>query len=112
MIVVVDAVPFRSWYESHYAMPLARKKGQKLSPEEEEKFNAYKAQSKKTQHKYTERQKTATVEPHLMEQFQTGRLYACVSSRPGQSGKADGYILEGKELDFYLRKIKAKKSGR
>lgn len=34
---------------------------------------------------------------------------ACVSSRPGQCGRCDGYILEGKELEFYQRKIKAKK---
>lgn len=35
---------------------------------------------------------------------------ACISSRPGQVGRADGYILEGKELEFYLRKIRAKKA--
>ena len=35
---------------------------------------------------------------------------ACIASRPGQSGRCDGYILEGKELDFYVRKIKAKKT--
>lgn len=34
---------------------------------------------------------------------------ACIASRPGQCGRADGYILEGKELEFYLRKVKAKK---
>lgn len=34
---------------------------------------------------------------------------ACIASRPGQCGRADGYILEGKELEFYSRKIKAKK---
>ncbi|XP_022091090.1 40S ribosomal protein S8-like [Acanthaster planci] len=33
----------------------------------------------------------------------------CITSRPGQCGRADSYILEGKELDFYLRKIKSKK---
>ncbi|KAI6205654.1 40S ribosomal protein S8 [Aphelenchoides besseyi] len=110
MIVLVDAVPYRSWYESHYATPLARKKGQKLTPEEEEKFNSLKEKSKKTQEKYADRQKTAAVEPHLIEQFQTGRLLACIASRPGQSGRADGYILEGKELEFYLRKIRAKKA--
>ena len=38
-----------------------------------------------------------------------GRVLAAISSRPGQCGRADGYILEGKELEFYLRKIKAKK---
>ena len=34
---------------------------------------------------------------------------ACISSRPGQSGRSDGYILEGKELEFYLKKLKSKK---
>ena len=34
---------------------------------------------------------------------------ACISSRPGQSGRCDGYILEGKELEFYLRKLRSKK---
>lgn len=29
-IVVIDAIPFRQWYESHYALPLARKKNAKL----------------------------------------------------------------------------------
>ena len=34
---------------------------------------------------------------------------ACIASRPGQSGRCDGYILEGKELEFYLKKLKSKK---
>lgn len=34
---------------------------------------------------------------------------AKIASRPGKHGRADGYILEGKELDFYLRKVKSKK---
>ena len=38
-----------------------------------------------------------------------GKLYACISSRPGQSGRADGYILEADELEFYQRKLAAKK---
>lgn len=29
-IIVVDATPFRQWYEGHYAIPLGRKKGAKL----------------------------------------------------------------------------------
>lgn len=29
-IVVVDATPFRQWYEAHYITPLGRKKGAKL----------------------------------------------------------------------------------
>jgi len=35
---------------------------------------------------------------------------AAIASRPGQHGRADGYILEGKELEFYMRKIKSKKT--
>ena len=49
------------------------------------------------------------VDQALEDQFQTGRVLASISSRPGQCGRADGYVLEGKELEFYLRKIKAKK---
>merc|ERR1711976_735100 len=106
-IVQIDATPFRQWYEAHYALPLARKKNAKLTEAEEEVLN--KKRSKKTQKKYDERRKTAKVEAALEEQFGTGRVLACLSSRPGQCGRADGYILEGKELEFYLRKIKAKK---
>lgn len=41
----------------------------------------------------------AKIDPLLESQFGAGRLYATISSRPGQSGRADGYILEGKELE-------------
>ncbi len=44
------------------------------------------------------------------DQFSTGRLLACISSRPGQCGRCDGYILEGKELEFYQRRMQKKKS--
>jgi small subunit ribosomal protein S8e len=106
-IVLIDATPFRLWYENHYSLPLGRKKGVKLTEAEEEIFN--KKRSKKCEKKYKLRQKSAKVEPPLEEQFMTGRVLACLSSRPGQVGRADGYILEGKELEFYLKKIKAKK---
>lgn len=29
-IVLVDSLPYRQWYEAHYASPLGRKKGAKL----------------------------------------------------------------------------------
>lgn len=45
------------------------------------------------------KKKEAKVDPLLDGQFAAGRLYAAISSRPGQSGRADGYILEGKELE-------------
>jgi hypothetical protein len=45
----------------------------------------------------------AKIDPLLESQFGAGRLYATISSRPGQSGRADGYILEGKELEVRAR---------
>lgn len=105
-IVVIDATPFRQWYEAHYALPLGRK-NTKLTEAEEAVLN--KKRSKRVEKKYILRQRLAKVEQALEEQFQTGRILACIASRPGQCGRADGYLLEGKELEFYLRKTKAKK---
>ena len=62
------------------------------------------------QKKLDARRKEAEVAAALVEQFSQGRLLARIASRPGQTGRCDGYILEGKELDFYVRKLKAKKS--
>merc|ERR1739842_193812 len=83
-IVTIDAAPFRQWYEAHYAQPLGRKKGAKLSEAEEAALN--KERSKKTAKKYKERQKISKVEQGLEEQFMTGRALASISSRPGQCG--------------------------
>jgi small subunit ribosomal protein S8e len=56
--------------------------------------------------KYIERRKTAKVDTKLEEYFTSGRLFACIASSPGQCGRSDGYVLEGKELEFYLKRIK------
>ncbi len=58
-IVVIDATPFRQWYEAHYALPLGHKKGTKLSEADEAIIN--KKRSKKTEKKYKERQKEGKV---------------------------------------------------
>jgi len=54
--------------------------------------------------KHAKRAARRVLEPIFEEQFASGRLLACISSRPGQHGAADGYLLEGRELEFYLRK--------
>merc|ERR1711956_65853 len=77
-IVTIDGAPFRQWYEAHYAQPLGRKKGAKLSESEEAALN--KKRSKKTAKKYKERQKISKVEQGLEEQFMTGRALARISS--------------------------------
>ncbi|KAJ6260118.1 40S ribosomal protein S8-B [Drechslerella dactyloides] len=101
-VVQIDAAPFRQWYEAHYGATVGKKKGAaaKAAPEEE------KPKSKSVERKLAARQKTARVENALEAQFAAGRLYACVSSRPGQSGRCDGYILEGDELAFYQRQLR------
>ncbi|XP_018821663.1 40S ribosomal protein S8-like [Juglans regia] len=66
--------------------------------------------SNHVQRKMEKRQQNHKLDAHIEEQFGSGRLLACISSRPGQCGRADGYILEGKELEFYMKKIQRKKS--
>ncbi|KAG8825350.1 hypothetical protein FRC17_008712 [Serendipita sp. 399] len=111
-IVQVDATPFRQWYESHYCQPVSKKSAARSAAaaaggegaEEKEK-----AKSKHVLRKVEERKKEGKVDPLLETQFGAGRLYAVISSRPGQVGRADGYVLEGKELEFYIRKLRAGK---
>ena len=100
--------------------------------------------SSSVQKKVAARQTERSLEPNINSQFDTGRLLACLSSRPGQCGRADGcaapptpspppprqqhhhhrhrqhrqhhqpraarrYILEGKELEFYVKRMARKK---
>eukprot|EP00249_Psilotum_nudum_P008576 c21375_g1_i1 orf=165-833(+) len=113
-IVQIDAAPFRQWYTQHYGVDIGRKKkvtsgkkegeeGESVPGEEEKK------QSNHVQRKLTKRQEGHKLDSHLEDQFASGRLLASISSRPGQCGRADGYILEGKELEFYQKKIQRKK---
>ncbi|XP_054780807.1 40S ribosomal protein S8-like [Prosopis cineraria] len=112
-IIQVDAAPFKQWYLQHYGVDIGRKKktaAKKDSAEEGEA--AAVEETKKSNHvlrKLEKRQKDRKLDPHIEEQFGGGRLLACISSRPGQCGRADGYILEGKELEFYMKKIQRKK---
>ncbi|KNA26103.1 hypothetical protein SOVF_000550 [Spinacia oleracea] len=113
-IVQVDAAPFKQWYLQHYGVEIGRKKkaaaaaAAKKETEEGETVE----ETKKSNHvtrKLEKRQEGRTLDSHIEEQFGGGRLLACISSRPGQCGRADGYILEGKELEFYMKKIQRKK---
>ncbi|KAK2104157.1 hypothetical protein P7K49_018013 [Saguinus oedipus] len=38
-IVLIDSTSYEQWHESHYELPLGRKKGVKLTTEEEEFLN-------------------------------------------------------------------------
>lgn len=105
-IIQIDATPFRQWYESHYAQPVSKKLAAKAAaaaaasenPEEEKK------KSRHVERKLEARKDDAKLDLLLETQFGAGRLYASISSRPGQVGRADGYILEGKELEVRFTK--------
>jgi small subunit ribosomal protein S8e len=103
-VVQVDATPFRQWYENHYGEALGKRKAKTDAADETEQ-----KKSSSVLRKLAARKDDAKVDQNVNDQFTTGRLYAIVASRPGQSGRCDGYILEGKELEFYLKKIKSKK---
>ncbi|XP_062015080.1 small ribosomal subunit protein eS8-like [Rosa rugosa] len=118
-IVQVDAAPFKQWYSTHYGVEIGRRKKTaaaiKKEAEDGEAATAAAAAAeevKKSKHvarKLEKRQQTRVLDQHIEEQFGGGRLLACISSRPGQCGRADGYILEGKELEFYMKKLQKKK---
>lgn len=101
-IVMVDATPFRQWYMAHYGIEVGKKSKKDADAGK---------QSKKVLNKIAGRAKNIRKESAaaFFEQFQSGRLMACISSRPGQSGRCDGYLLEGKEFDFYMKKLKERR---
>ena len=104
-VVQIDAAPFRQWYEAHYGASLGRRRQAKAK--EGETTAEERKKSKSVEKKQAERVKAVgKVEPALERQFEAGRLYAIVASRPGQSGRCDGYVLEGEELAFYQRAIR------
>lgn len=105
-IVQVDATPFKKFYAEHYDVELGKKK------QKEAEVAAAATETKKSKHVLAtlkKRQAARVIDQHVAEQFAAGRLLAVVGSRPGQSGRADGYILEGKELEFYIKKMEKKK---
>lgn len=105
-IVQVDATPFKKFYAEHYDVELGKKKQKEVAAE------AATEAKKRSRHVLAvlkKRQADRKIDQHVADQFTAGRLLACIVSRPGQSGRADGYILEGKELEFYIKKMEKKK---
>merc|ERR1712222_266481 len=105
-IVQIDATPYRQWYEAHYGVTVGKKQ-RKKDAEEEVKEEVKKSAS--VLKKVAARQEGRVLDPNTNSQFDTGRLLACIASRPGQCGRCDGYVLEGKELEFYVKRMARKK---
>lgn len=103
-IVTIDANPFRQWYLKHYDIELNKKK-----VEESDKARAEAKQSRHVKAVVKHNAEGRIIDSKVADQFNSGRVMACISSRPGQSGRCDGYILEGRELEFYQKKLERKK---
>lgn len=71
-IIVIDATPFRQWYEAHYILPMGRKRETKAQLAEDPVLS--KKRCKSVMAKYVDRQRFAKVEPALEEQFASGRV--------------------------------------
>ena len=103
-IVSIDASPFKAWFEKHYACKIGAKGEVQL--EDVEKMEG---KSKSVMNKLKARQASIQEQKDVIDQLASGKLLACISSRPGQCGRADGYIHEDEEFQFYHKKINQKK---
>merc|ERR1712183_573857 len=101
-IVQIDATPFKQYYKQHYGIAISKKGTEK------EDTAAVKL-SRHVLAKHKGRQESRVLEEQVEQQLANGRILAAISSRPGQTGRCDGYILEGEELQFYLKKLDKKK---
>lgn len=102
-IVVIDGNPFKSYYESHYGIKLGLKKASTESA-----LVDLSSKCQLSQDKIKARQSKRVLDPLVDAQFASGRLLAKITSRPGQTGRCDGYVLEGRELQFYQRMMAKK----
>ena len=106
----IDGNPFKQYYSQHYDIELGKKKEVKVA--EGADAAAVAEVKKKSRHALASAKRNQAgrvIDNHVAEQFKAGRILACITSRPGQSGRADGYILEGKELEFYVKKMEKRK---
>merc|ERR1711920_652518 len=112
-IVQIDAQPFKQWYLKKYGVDLGKKSKDKKGKADKEKAKDDDDKGEKRSRHVVAKQKyrdsKQKLDPVVEEQFQSGRLLACIDSRPGQSGRCDGYVIEGDELTFYKRKLEKKK---
>ena len=103
-VVSVDPTSFKYYWHIHYENKKVNRMPEIPDPERKKKVEEKREKSKKA-HPFGEQLEK---HHHFFELLNKGRLYAYIKSRPGQTGRADGYLLEGKELDFYIKKLEKK----
>jgi small subunit ribosomal protein S8e len=102
-IVQIDASPFRQYYLKMYGEDIGKRK----AGEDEAETVSDRVTEKRA--KRAAANDRVQLDAGVAELFQSGRLLARIASRPGQCGRCDGYILEGKELEFYSKMMQKKK---
>jgi small subunit ribosomal protein S8e len=103
-IVAIDPLPFKYFWHIHYEEKKVNKLPEIPVPERKKALEDKREKNKK-KHPFSEQIEKLH---HFFELMNKGKLLACITSRPGQGGRCDGYLLEGKELDFYSKKIEKK----
>ena len=103
-IVAIDPTPFKYYWYIHYDDNKITRMPEISDPDRKKKLEDKRNKHKKA-HPYKDQLDKLG---RFFELLNKGRLYACITSRPGQVGKADGYLLEGKELEFYVKKVEKK----
>ena len=103
-IVAIDTTPFKYYWYIHYDANKITRMPEISDPDRKKKLEEKRNKHKKA-HPYKDQLDKLG---RFFELLNKGRLYACITSRPGQVGKADGYLLEGKELEFYIKKVEKK----
>lgn len=98
-IIAIDASPFKNYYLNQYGRVL----GKTRAAGEVAEFTDEQKEAHKRHAKYD------MLAPYVAAEFESGKLLARITSRPGQIGNICGYILEGEELEFYKKKIDKKK---
>lgn len=83
-------------------------KGEELTQDHKPHFE-WEDEAPKGSDKYLKRRVKNKIPKNLQSQFLKGTILAKITSRPGQSGRCDGSLLEGAELDFYLKKVTKKR---
>ena len=82
-IVYIDDTPFKSWYLKHYGIDLAKKLGRDDNGNEDVDELQTANRSKRVVSTLKRRNVNRFMDPNVRGQFASGKLLACISSRPG-----------------------------
>jgi small subunit ribosomal protein S8e len=109
-IVSIDATPFKEIYRKNRVEKLYENAiEEKKHLETPELYRTFQTNNKKPALNSYYPPEMGNLNNDFENKLDSGKILARICSRPGQTGRSDGYILEGDEFEFYMRKIEKKK---